>query len=173
MLIDLFCAPESPLISRITFLNKISENSTTYSAYSKWLSATMATSHWPIKFSVFWLYIVCVFPWCMGNAYAIILNLNQEYQNMSQNLKNGQTTHKSNVKTARLLWVEDYTYWLIFIFTRGARRTWGTLLWKIGRWQSSLHIPTNTTYVDNLANNLQEMHKSVLLKKPWYLFENY
>ena len=36
-------------------------------AYSKWLSVTMATSDWPIKWSVFWLYIVCVFLWCMGN----------------------------------------------------------------------------------------------------------
>ena len=26
------------------------------------------------KWSVFWLYIVCVFMWCMGNTYAIILN---------------------------------------------------------------------------------------------------
>ena len=28
---------------------------------------------------------------------------------MSQNRKNGQTTQTSNVKTARLLWVNDYT----------------------------------------------------------------
>ena len=34
----------------------------------------MATSHWPIKLSVFWLYIVCVFLWCMENTYNIILN---------------------------------------------------------------------------------------------------
>ena len=41
----------------------------------KWLSVAMATSHWPFKWSVFWIYIVCVFLWCMGNTYAIILNL--------------------------------------------------------------------------------------------------
>ena len=41
----------------------------------KWLSVTMATSHWPFKWSVFWIYIVCVFLWCIGNTYAIILNL--------------------------------------------------------------------------------------------------
>ena len=56
-------------------LNKISETLTTYLAYSKWQSVTMATSRWPIKLSVVWLYIVCVLLWCMGNAYAIILNL--------------------------------------------------------------------------------------------------
>ena len=60
--------------------------------------------------SVFWLYIVCVFLWCMGNIYPILLNLYLEYQNMSQNHKNGQTTQTSNVKTARLLWVKlSYT----------------------------------------------------------------
>ena len=30
------------------------------------------------------LYIVCVFLWCMGNTYAIILNFYWEYQNMSK-----------------------------------------------------------------------------------------
>ena len=67
----------------------------------------MATLHWPIKWSVFWLYIVCLFLWWMGKTYAIILNFYLEYQNMSQNYKNGQTTQTSNVKTARLLWVKS------------------------------------------------------------------
>ena len=66
----------------------------------------MATSHWPVKWSVFWLYSVCVFLWCMRNTYAIILNLYKEHENISQNHKNGQTTQTSNVKTARLLWVK-------------------------------------------------------------------
>ena len=66
----------------------------------------MATLHWPIKWSVIWLYIVCLFLWCMGKTYAMILNFYLEYQNMSQNYKNGQTTQTSNVKTARLLWVK-------------------------------------------------------------------
>ena len=47
------------------------------------------------------LVIYCM--WFMGNTYAIILNFYLEYQNMSQNHKNGQTTQTSNVKTARLV----------------------------------------------------------------------
>ena len=35
----------------------------------------MATLRWPIKWSVFWLYIVCLFLWCVGNIYAVISNL--------------------------------------------------------------------------------------------------
>ena len=41
---------------------------------SKWQSVTMATLHWPIKSSVFWFYIVCLFLWCIGNTYTITLN---------------------------------------------------------------------------------------------------
>ena len=46
----------------------------------------------------------------MENTYDIILNFYFEYQNMSQNHKNGQTTQTSNVKTARLLWAKFLTF---------------------------------------------------------------
>ena len=49
---------------------------------------------------IFWLYIICVFLWCMGNTYSVILVLYLEYQNMSQNHKNGQTTQMPMSKRA-------------------------------------------------------------------------
>ena len=58
-----------------TILNKITKNVTTYLAYSIWLSVTMETSHWLTKWSVFWLNVVFVFLWWMGNTYVIILNV--------------------------------------------------------------------------------------------------
>ena len=59
---------ESPRLSKIPFLNKIPENLTTWLAYSKWRSVTMATLHWLVKWIVFWLYIVRLFL-CVGNTY--------------------------------------------------------------------------------------------------------
>ena len=105
MWIDIMLSPLISVDLKNTFFKQNFQKIDYLISIFKCMSATMATSHWSIKWSVFSVYIVCVLLWCMGIIYAIILNFRLEHQNISQNHKNGQTTQTSNVKIARLLWV--------------------------------------------------------------------